>query len=120
MRHLVMFLMMPVFLISCAYDYAPPQPDMTFSLKNGDYLEIYFGYSSIGCEAKINIRNNSNRSKSIYIELTAYDRDGKNIDSTNFLINNLNSNEIAERSSVFTRVDYCGDIGKISAGSRSY
>ena len=107
-------------LTQCAYDYAPPKPDMTFSFKNGDYLEVWFDYSSIGCEAKINIRNNSTKNKSVYVELTAYDRDEKNIDSTNFYISNLNSNEVAERSSVFTRVDYCGEIGKVSARSRSY
>ena len=106
------------FSAPCAYEYTPPKPDFKGTLAEYDY-EIFLSYSEIGCESVLKIKNNSSQSQSTYIELTAFDGTDTNVDMTNYMIS-LGSNEVAERSSTFTRIDYCSEIKKIRISIKDY
>lgn len=118
MRNILKTFIILFFLTSCAYEYTPPEPDFKGTSAEYDY-EIFLSYSEIGCESVLKIKNNSSQSQSAYIELTAFDENNTNVDMTNYIIS-LGSNEVAERSSTFTRVDYCSEIRKLRISIKDY
>lgn len=118
MKNIISFFILLFFLNSCAYEYTPPEPDFKGNLSEYNY-EVYLSYSEIGCEAALKIKNNSSKSQSTYIELTAFDENDTNVDMTNYIIS-LGSNEVAERNSTFTRVDYCSEIRKLRISIKDY
>jgi hypothetical protein len=118
MKNILRTFILLFFLNSCAYEYTPPKPDFKGTSAEYDY-EIFLSYSEIGCESVLKIKNNSSQSQSAYIELTAFDGNDTNVDMTNYMIS-LGSNEVAERSSTFIRVDYCSEIKKIRISIKDY
>ena len=118
MKYILRTFILLFFFNSCAYEYTPPSPNFKGTSAEYDY-EIFLQYSQIGCKSLLRIKNNSSKSKSTYIELTAYDGNDTNVDMTNYIIK-LGSNEVAERTSYFTRVDYCSDVKKLRISIKGY
>lgn len=118
MKNVFKTLVLLFLLNACAYEYTPPEPDFKGNLEEYNY-EIFLSYSEIGCEAKLKIKNNSSKSQSAYVELTAFDEKDVNVDMTNYMIS-LGTSETAERSSTFTRVDYCSEVRKLRISIKDY
>ena len=118
MKNILKTFILLFFLSSCAYEYTPPEPDFKGNLEEYNY-EIFLSYSEIGCEAKLKIKNNSSKSQSAYVELTVFDEKDVNVDMTNYMIS-LGTSETAERSSTFTRVDYCSEVRKLRISIKDY
>ena len=87
MKYILRTFILLFFFNSCAYEYTPPSPNFRGTSAEYDY-EIFLQYSQIGCKSLLRIKNNSSKSKSTYIELTAYDGNDTNVDMTNYIIRN--------------------------------
>ncbi len=107
---------LPFFLIGCAYEYVPPQPDFKGKLENYDY-EIYLKYDYY-CNAEIKFTNNYKENKSPTVTLTAYDSNGINIDDTFYYFSDLDPGEIIVRDSAFLKIEYCSKINKMKISIR--
>lgn len=118
MKNILRNLVLLFLLNACAYEITPPEPDFKGNLEEFNY-EIYLSYSEIGCEAELRLKNNSSKSQSAYVELTAFDEKNTNVDMTNYIIT-LGANELAKRSSTFTRVGYCSEIRKLRIAIKDY
>ena len=119
MKKIFLIFFFSLFLSSCAYEYTPPQPDFQGEIEKYKY-KVFLNYREFGgCEAVLNLTHNYNETQTVYVELTAFDENNKNVDMTNYIINNLYQNETAERDSVFTRVS-CYDIRKLRISIKDY
>tara|TARA_X000001036_G_scaffold345259_1_gene325044 strand:- start:29 stop:388 length:360 start_codon:yes stop_codon:yes gene_type:complete len=119
MKKILGIVVLGLLLSGCAYEYEPPKPDFAGTLGSYNY-EVYLKYREWGgCEAVLNLKNNNSKIQTVYVELTAFDDKGKNVDMTNFIISNLSKNETAERDSAFTRVS-CYDIKKLRISIKDY